>query len=100
MSMVTPALPVDGYNIHSSEKNKAHPFCRICSIHICNAHDIINHIDFPYFWGEVYTLGERDVIGTLHFSHPCHIIIMTLLAPNYGINMTSFPRHMLGWGTI
>ena len=37
MSMVTPVLPVDVYSIHSSEKKKANPFCRICSIHMqCN----------------------------------------------------------------
>ena len=45
----------------------------------------------------VNTLGDRDVIGTLYFSRPCHITIMMLLAPNYDINMISFPRHMLGW---
>ena len=44
-------------------------------------------------WDEVYTLGERDVIGTLNFSRPCNLTIMTLPAPNYDINMTSFPRH-------
>ena len=66
-------------------------------VYICNAHGNIKLIAFPYFWGEVYILGERDIIGTLHFSHPCHITIMTLLAPNYDINMTSFPHHMLGW---
>ena len=39
-------------------------------------------------------------MGTLHFSYPCHITIMTLLAPNYDINMTSFPRHTFGWVRI
>ena len=32
MSMVSPALPVDVYSIHSGhEKIKAYPFCRIFS---------------------------------------------------------------------
>ena len=58
MSMVTPALPVD-----SSEKKKAYPFCRICSIYMqCIWHSKI--IDFPYFWDEVYTLGKRYIIRT------------------------------------
>ena len=32
MSMVTPVLPVEVYSMHSSEKKKAYPFCRIYSI--------------------------------------------------------------------
>ena len=48
----------------------------------------------------MYTLGDKDVFGTLHFSCPWHITIMALLAPNYDINMTSFPCHMLGWVTF
>ena len=34
MSMVTPALAVDVYSIHRSEKKKAYPLRRICSIYI------------------------------------------------------------------
>ena len=86
--MVTPALPVGVYSIHSSDEKNVYLLCRICNIYAM-------HI--TYFWGEVYTLGKRDVIGTLHFSRPYHITIMTLLAPNYDINMTSFPCHMLDW---
>ena len=66
-------------------------------VFICNAHGIIKSHRFSILFGfSICTLGERDVIGTLHFSSPCHITIMMLLAPNYDINMTSFPRHMLG----
>ena len=68
------------------------------AVYICNAHGIIKSHRFSILWGEVYTLGDKDVILTLHFSCPCRITIMTLLAPNYDINMTSFPCHMLGWG--
>ena len=70
MSIVTPVLPVEVYSIISSEKKKAYPFCRICSI--SNAHGIIKE---HRFWGEVYTFGDRDVIGTLHITRCCHIKI-------------------------
>ena len=51
MSMVTPALPVDVYSIHSKEKKKAYPFCRICSTYICNAHGIIKSHRFSILLG-------------------------------------------------
>ena len=45
-----------------------------------------NYIDFLYFLGEVYSI--LGVIGTPpHCTDRCHIQIMTLLAPNYDINM-------------
>ena len=94
MSMVTPALPVV-YSIHSSEKKKPTHSAEYV-VYIWNAHVIIKSHRFSILLGEVYTLGERNIIGTLHFSRPCHIKIMMLLAANYDINMTSFPCHVFG----
>ena len=38
---------------------------------LCNAHGIINHIDFPYFWGEVYIWWQRrHWVSTLYTSLP------------------------------
>ena len=67
MSMITPALPVDVYSIHSIEKKNAYPFCRIGSIYIyvyiyiyiyiliyiyiCNAHGIIKSHRFSILLG-------------------------------------------------
>ena len=60
----SPALPVDVYSIHSSEKKKAYPFCRICSIYmLCTWHHKITSI-FHTFGVKNSTLGDRDVIGT------------------------------------
>ena len=51
MSMVTPALPVEVYSIHSREKKKVYPFSRICSIYTCNAHGIIKSHRFSILFG-------------------------------------------------
>ena len=67
MSMITPALLVDVYSIHSSEKKKAYPFCRICSLY---AMHIIKSHRFHTFGVKYIHLVKEMSLGLYTFHVP------------------------------